>query len=83
MKKRRHRRTGKLIQASKDLTRASSAYRVIGIVDGGEDMKTYGVYPSLALAQQIALVKRNDVPHMTCFVYTEDNRIVFSTGGKE
>ena len=83
MKKTQKRRKGKLIQSSRVLTKASSTYRVIGIVSGGEDIKTYGAYPKLALAKQIALAKRKDVPYMTCFVYTDDNRIVFSTEGKE
>ena len=83
MKKRRGRRKGKLIQTPKDLTRASATYRVIGIVGGGEVMKAYGVYPNLALAKQVALAKRNEESRMTCFVYTEDSRVVFSTEGKE
>ena len=56
---------------------------MIGIVDGGEELQNYGVYSKLALAQQVALSKRNDIRHMTCFVYSSDNRIVYSTEGKE
>ena len=65
------------------MTQASSTYRVIGIIGGGETMKAYGVYPNLALAKQVALAKRNEESRMTCFVYTDDNRVVFSTEGKE
>ena len=82
MVKKRKRR-GKLIRNSKTLTTPSDFYRVIGIVDGGEELQNYGVYTKLALAQQVALSKRNDIRHMTCFVYSSDNRIVYSTEGKE
>ena len=80
MKKQR-RRKGKLIQ-QKPLTGAVDSYRVVGIVDGN-DLKAYGVYPTLALAKQVALSKRNEENHMTCFVYTSDSRVVFSTEGHE
>ena len=80
MKKQNRSRKGRLIQ--KSLTRNSESYRVIGIVDG-QDLKPYGTYPTLALAQQVALAKRFEEDKMTCFVYTDDNRVVFSTEGKE
>ena len=83
MKKGQRRRKGRLIQNQNRLTGNSTSYRVVGIVDGGEDLKAYGIYPTLALAQQVALAKRYEESRMTCFVYTDDNRVVFSTEGKE
>ena len=82
MKKQQRRRKGRLIQRQKRLTDNSKSYRVVGILDGS-DLKAYGIYPTFALAQQVALAKRYEESRMTCFVYTDDNRVVFSTEGKE
>ena len=81
MAKKSRRRKGRLIQRGKDWTNTSQYYRVVGVADG--TLTDFGAYPSLALAKGVAQEKRNSKSKMTCFVYTDDNRIVFSTEGKE
>ena len=83
MKKGQRRRKGRLIKKQKRVQDNSTSFRVVGIVDGGSDLKSYGIYPTLVLAKQIALAKRYEESRMTCFVYTDDNRVIFSTEGKE
>ena len=81
MAKKSRRRKGKLIQKKKDWTISSQYYRVIGVVEG--TLEDFGVYPSLPLAKSVAQERKYSKSKMTCFVYTDDNRIVFSTEGKE
>jgi len=80
MKKRRRQR-GRLLKSNQTLTNPTSSFRVVGIVDGS-DLKDYGIYPTIALAKEVAKARQYDESQMTCFVYTTDNRVVFSTEGK-